>query len=159
MAQFKEQVHIREVPKDILLHAIESIAEVLAEDAAYNYGKEYGFYSKIDVKEDEGMVFCEIKFVPYDYRFRWLASKEKDGFIVTFIGSTPGGWTDLLTNAGEKLRSLMDTQWSAFNNFALGYVTAESFIAAKRKGPAKEHVKAAKAKVRKRTTHKKTIID
>lgn len=163
MTQYKEQAHVKNVPKQVILHAIEAICEGMIQDARYNYGREAGYGSQLLVKEDEGIVFCEVKFIPYDYRFRWLVEKEKDGFLVTFIGSTPNPWFEFLTRQSEKLRGLVDTQWSAFINFGIGFVTCDYYyknLKAKAKTrPAREHIKKARGKVKKRKRKKKTKID
>ena len=162
MTQYKEQAHIQNIPKQVLIHSIEAICEGLVQDARYNYGREAGYVSQILVKEDEGIVFCEVKFVPYDYRFRWLVEKEKDGFLVTFVASTPDTWFEFMTRQGEKLRGLMDVQWSAFTNFGIGFVTCDYYVKQKgKKKPAREHIKKATKKVvkRRKSKHKKTKID
>ena len=163
MTQYKEQAHVEGIAKQVIIHSIEAICEGLVQDARYNYGREAGYGSQILVKEDEGIVFCEVKFVPYDYRFRWLVEKDKEGFLVTFVGSTPDTWFEFLTRQGEKLRGLMDTQWSAFINFGIGFVTCDYYFkeqtTTKKKAPARVHIKKAAKKVKKRRKHKKTKID
>lgn len=156
--QYKEQAHVRNMPQQVIIHSIEAICEGLVQDARYNFGREAGYGSQLLVKEDEGLVLCEVKFVPYDYRFKWLAEKEGDGYRVTFVGSTPDTWYEVLTRQGEKLRGLMDTQWAAFINFGIGYVTADYY---RKGGHAKEHIKKAATRVVKRhkSAHKKTRID
>ncbi|MFC2174250.1 hypothetical protein ACFLQ2_00065 [archaeon] len=163
MTQYKEQAHVRDISKEVILHAIEAICAGMIQDARYNFGREAGYSSQLLVKEDEGLVFCEVKFIPYDYRFRWLVEKEKDGYLVTFVGSTPNPWFEFLTRQSEKLRGLVDTQWSAFVNFGIGFVTCNYYYKnvhskAKTKAP-REHIKKAATRVKKRSRHKKTKID
>ena len=163
MTQYKEQAHVQNVPKEVIIHSIEAISEGLIQDARYNYGREAGYGSQLLVNEKEGLVFCEVKFVPYNYRFRWLVEKEKNGFLVTFVGSTPDPWFEFLTRQGEKLRGLMDTQWSAFINFGIGFVTCDYYYKNRRSKaknkPVREHIKKARAKIKKRKKMKKTKID
>jgi hypothetical protein len=162
MGEFKEQAHVHDVPRDVLLHAIEAISEGLIQDAKYNFGREAGFGSKLLVKEDDGVVFCEVKFVPYDYRFKWLVEPEKaGGSTVTFIGQTPDRWWEWFTREEEKLKGIMETQWSAFLNFGIGYVTSNYYHKHKGKPlPARVHIRRAALRVKRRakTEHKKTRI-
>ena len=163
MTQYKEQAHIRDIQKEVIIHAIEAISEGLVQDAKYNYGREAGYSSKFVVDESGGMVFCEVKFLPYDYKFRWLAEKEKDGYLITFVGAVPDAWHEFMTNRSGKLKGLMDTQWAAFLNFCIGFVTCNYYVKhAKTKKPkkqAREHIKSAKKRVVKRKKTKKSKID
>ena len=163
MAQYKEQAHVHNVPREMILSSIEAISAGMVQDARYNFGREAGYSSQLLVNEEDGIVFCEVKFIPYDYKFRWLVEKEKDGFLVTFIGSTPESMLEFMTQQGQKLRGLVDTQWSAFVNFHLGFVTCDYYYRNRRgkakNKPAKHHIRKAASKIKKRTRHKKTRID
>jgi len=164
MTQYKEQAHVHDMPKEVILHAIEAICAGMVQDARYNFGKEAGYASQLLVNEEEGLVFCEVRFIPYQYQFRWLVEKEKAGFLVTFVGSTPNPWFEFLTRQSEKLRGLVDTQWSAFVNFGIGFVTCDYYyknVKSKAKTrPAREHIKKAAKRVKKRSPkrQKKTRI-
>ena len=158
MTQYKEQAHVKDIPQTVVIHAIEAICEGMIQDARYNFGREAGYSSQLLVKEDEGLIYCEVRFIPYDYKFRWLVEKEKDGFLVTIVGSTPKPWFEFMTQQGEKLRGLVDTQWSAFVNFSIGYVTCVHYKP--RQGTARGHIRHATGHVQKRkpSQHKKTRI-
>ena len=138
MAIIKEQAHFRHIPKEVIVRAIESISEGLIDDARFNYGKEPGF--------------------------KWLVAPEKDGYLVTFIGSTPGKWYEFLFYTKQKLAGLVETQWSALYNFAVGFVAAQLYLKAPKKGKkkisVKEHIKkaATHVKKRKKEEHVKTAI-
>ena len=153
----KRQVTIKDIPKNVLMHAIASISEGLVLDARANYGREWGFKNRIEVLEDKGLVFCEVVFIPYDYKFKWLISNEKNGLLVTFIGGTPGKWYELLYNANFKVTSIVDTQWSAFVNFCVGYLTAKYYAKKKRVHP-REHIAAARKMIKPKAKPKKTRI-
>jgi len=159
--KFKEQVHFLGISKDVILGAIESISEALIDDAKSRYGNEYGFYSSMSLKGTEGIVFCEIKFFPYDYKFKWLVEEEKGGVLVTFVATTGNKWYDFLFNMGDKLQRLIDPQWSAMINFGIGFITAESYFKIKKKTPVRKHVVAAKKKItkKKKEEHIETHID
>ncbi|MCD4739978.1 hypothetical protein K8R43_02155 [archaeon] len=165
MAEVKKQAHFRDVPKTVILHAIESISAALIQDAKYNFGKEYGFDSELELNEKQGMVECKTHFIFYTYEFRWLVSPEEGGFLVTFIGKTPGGISDYVFSRKRKLESLMDTQWAALINFGVGYLTAKYYTKsikspAKTKPP-RHHIEKAQGKLKQKaeTEHKKTNID
>ncbi|MCK4327362.1 MAG: hypothetical protein KAW41_02695 [Candidatus Diapherotrites archaeon] len=165
MTQYKEQAHVHNIPKEMILHSIEAISAGMVQDARYNFGREAGYSSQLLVNERDGLVFCEVKFIPYDYSFRWLVEKEAKGHMVTFVGSTPDTWFEFMTQQGDKLRGLVDTQWSAFVNFGIGFVTCDYYyknVKSKAKTrPAREHIKKAAKRVKKRprSRHKKTKID
>ncbi len=160
MTEFKEQAHIKKIPKQILVYAIEAIGESLIEDARLNYGHEAGFNASITVKGKEGVVIYDVRFVPYSYTFKWLVAEEEDGHLVTFIGSAPDRWFEFVTQSREKLRGLVDTQWAAMLNFGIGFVTADYYSKAKRTH-AKKHIAKAKGKVVKRgkAEHKRTELE
>jgi hypothetical protein len=160
MAEFKEQAHFKDVPKNVILHAIESISAGLIEDAKSKFGKEYGFKSELKVRESKGLVECRVFIPPYDYNFRWLVAPEEKGFLVTFIGFTPGHWYEFLFKMKSKLRDLVKTQWSALINFGVGFVTA-SYYSKKGKVAPREHIKKARQKVKPKhsSEHKETSID
>ncbi len=160
MTEFKEQAHIKKIPKQILVYAIEAVGESLIEDARLNYGHEAGFNASITVKGKEGVVIYEVRFTPYAYTFKWLVAEEDDGHLVTFIGSVPDTWYEFATQSREKLKGLVDTQWAAMLNFGIGFVTADYYAKAKTM-PAKKHIAKAKSKVVKRdkAEHKKTSLD
>jgi len=153
----KRQVQVKEIPKSVLMHAIASITEGLVLDARANYGTEYGFKNKIEILEDQGIIFCEVAFIPYDYKFKWLVAKEKEGYLITLIGGTPGKWYEFVYNSDFKITNLVDTQWSAFVNFCVGFLTAKYYAKGKKVHP-KHHIIAAKKKITSRTKHKKTVI-
>ena len=165
MVEVKEQAHFRKIPKDVLVHAIESISEGLIDDARFNYGKEPGFDAILEVNMQKGTVFCEVKFIPYDYRFKWLVAPEKDGgYLVTLIGTTPGRWHEFLFYPKEKLSGLVEVQWSALYNFAIGFVAAGLYskkpAGKAKKMPAKHHISKAIGHVKQKpkSRHKKTTI-
>jgi hypothetical protein len=159
VTEYKEQAHIKNIPQQILVYAIEAIGESLIEDARLNYGHEAGFNASITVKGKEGVVIYNVRFMPYNYTFKWLVAPEEDGFLVTFIGSVPNRWFEFVSQSREKLRGLMDTQWAALLNFGIGFVTANYY--AKGKGEhAKTHVARAKEHIKKRskTEHTRTHL-
>ncbi|MCD6523349.1 MAG: hypothetical protein J7K68_06460 [Candidatus Diapherotrites archaeon] len=164
MAIIKEQAHFRHIPKEVIVRAIESISEGLIDDARFNYGKEPGFDATLEVNPNKGLIFCVVRFIPYEYRFKWLVAPEKDGYLVTFIGSTPGKWYEFLFYTKQKLAGLVETQWSALYNFAVGFVAAQLYLKAPKKGKkkisVKEHIKkaATHVKKRKKEEHVKTAI-
>lgn len=163
MAEIKKQAHFKDMPKTVILHSIESISAALIQNARYNFGKEYGSETFLDVDEQQGIVESRITFFMYDYQFRWLVAKEENGYLVTFIGKTPGGIMDLLLSRGEKLGNLMDTMWAALINFGVGYLTAKYYSkSVKAKSPTRpprEHIKKAKDKLKQKKVPKKTKID
>ncbi|MCD6414145.1 MAG: hypothetical protein J7L23_00770 [Candidatus Diapherotrites archaeon] len=165
MAELKKQAHFKDIPKIVVLHAIESISAALIQDAKYNYGREFGFDSSLEMKEAQGLVESSVKFFPYTYNFRWLVAPDEGGYLVTFIGKTPGSWWEFLYSMDKKLDNLMETQWAALINFGIGYLTAKYYTkSVKSPGPTsppKEHIKKARNKLVQKIgkEQKKTPID
>ncbi len=163
MAEIKEQAHFKKIPKEVILHAIESLSEGLIDDARFNYGREIGFDTRLETNMNQGTIFCEVKFIPYTYRFKWLVAPEKSGgYLVTLIGSTPGKWHEFLYYTRSKLAGLVETQWSALYNFSIGFVAAGLYSKKTKvkRLPAKEHISKARGHVSKKSKgrQKKTTI-
>ena len=159
----KEQAHIKGIPKEVILHAIESISKALIADARANYGKEAGFKTSLNIDLKKGTVDTEVNFVPYNYKFRWLVSPEAGGLLVTLVGRSKGVLREILLNTRDKLNGLMETQWAAMLNFSIGFLsgTYYSKYGAKPVGTTKKHIEKAHKKVKKRSKsrHKRTKID
>lgn len=152
-----KKVDIKNVPDGMIFHIIESISENMMDDAKRNFGDTPGFKKALVIYPKKGYIECFIKFPPYKYDFIWNVEK-KSAFehVVSLDARTSGGFSDYLFGMREKLGSLADTQWSAFLNFCVGFVsgvTYEDFVSRKvGKGVGgkahRTHIKKAWSKVR-----------
>ncbi len=147
--EIERRALVPEVPEDILLYAIELIGEGLIEDAESNFGDLPNFDARIELERIKGQpwtVSYTVTFSVYEYSFFWELKKTSKGTLVRLVGSAPSKWWYALFDVQRKLENLVDTQWAAFTNFAIGYLTAVSYKSSKTK-KAREHVRRAKSKV------------
>ncbi len=148
--QIERKALVPSVPKDILFYAIELLGESLILDAEDKFGDMPNFDSYLNLEKVVGRpwrVDYEVKFSVYDYRFHWELRDSKEGILVRFVGEIPSRWWGSLFDMETKLENLVDAQWTAFTNFAIGYMTAVSYTKAKGKKKAREHVRKAKASI------------
>ncbi len=141
---------VKDVPKEILFYAIEVIGEGLIEDAKSKFGDFPNFSVEMElekVKPGPWVVKYRVHFSVYDYEFKWEIRDAKKGYLVRFVGKTRGKWWEPLFDVESKLEDLVDTQWSAFCNFAVGYMSAVSYGKARKRSEAREHVRKAKEKL------------
>nr|AAZ32111.1 hypothetical protein [uncultured euryarchaeote Alv-FOS5] len=158
--EIERKALVPDVPKDILFYAIELIGEGLIEDAEENFGDMPNFNAEINLDKVSGepwRISYSVDFSVYHYEFIWELKESKKGILVMLVGRTPKHWWSSLFDMETKLENLVDTQWSAFTNFAIGYMTAVSVSRSKGKTKkAREHVRGAKKRMGKTSKRKKS---
>jgi len=111
-----------ELPKNVVLGAIHVISSSLLQDASTRLK---GTGLKTDLKTEEDFVETIVKYFPYHYHFRWELEEKNGNKYVKLRGKTPGRFWEPLFEMNFKLESVVDTQWAALTNFAIGYMTAK----------------------------------
>jgi hypothetical protein len=148
MVQVVRKVIIPGISERVIVRAIEVISDALIRDAKENFGSAPTFKTDLRISEQKGYVESFVQFWPYRYDFIWRVKAVPGGHEVTFDARTGGSWYEFLFDIKGKLLLLVNSQWSALLNFAMGYLTATA-PKGHLKAP-KKHIAAARARLRER---------
>ncbi len=156
--EIERRALVPDVPKDILFYTVELIGESLIMDAKEKFEGMPNFDSMMNLEKMMGRpwkIDYYVKFSVYTYEFHWEFKDSKNGVLVKFVGKVPSHWWNTFFDIDTKLEGITDSQWTAFTNFAIGYMTAKMYEKRGKKRDAREHVRVAKSKMGKTSKKKK----